>query len=737
VHPLDERRRRIGSGPLELFHPGEDRGLMDPNWPGGLRGSPSAKEGMPLSALAAGGLGVAAKAGPAIMRGGQAVVAGADKVSDFLVALMRVYKTLPPEKKNIAWRIIQEVIGKEVIEGSVDSPDKSTAKQRGAVGDVESVEFDPTGRLTGHAAFRDQQDIRGQGWYSPTLRTLANLPEGVVKPSHEIMSAVKVGGGSREVELTGSWLPPGKYTPEGALKHLSGLKVSRYKYDPGDVIMDPDPMGHGFPTDPTIPRGPGTGIWDRPGFRTIEHKTGQFHRNNARRFLYIDPHINSEGSVIDGGFAPESRPGGIDTQKESGGAFDYKEIIFKAPVPDFLTESPAWVAWNRAYASRGAPDSTELGRELHSVFPKQIYWSPMLQAHWPGEFNTIVHFRGDVRPIGGEYSQFGDEFQSDWSREYDENISKMKFLNFAINNPEKFFSLGYDGFVESGISGDVLRFLGRDETEQEGKSLEEYYKILEDDFGIKVGLTGDADEDLINIIEGSDELLDDPVLFDLSEATPLAKIAWEPGYDGPLGGRLVDIKSALRQRYQVLGNTIDKNNDLGSGDIDWHDIVDEKQDISQAINQAMEDLPKSPYHRIKDWTKLIAEHQLLEAANKGLKSISWSSADLKMKTNPGDVSPAKLKLTYDQEMKNQVIRALTGLGIPKKDIVIEKVPYNVKVPAAGTTASNWSVAETYVWVVRLTDVIIDLIINKGFKLSTLDPSKGGLLGQKTERELYA
>jgi hypothetical protein len=748
VHPLDERRRRIGSGPLELFHPGEDRGLMDPSWGGGLKGSPSAKEGMPLSALLpVAGLGLAAKAGPAVMRGGQAAVAGADKVSDFVVELMRVYKTLPPDKKNLAWRIIQEVIAKEVIQGSADSPDKSAEKQKGTVGYEEPVEFDPTGRLLeeppglGPVHRRATDDIRrGKiAHYSPSQRaiekTFAESDKETV-PGHMLQSAIKKGGGLREMELTDSVLDKNtKYTLKGALESISPLKIGRHQYD-----ENKDPALN------TAEALPGSGKWDRLGFRTIENRPEEFFRLNPRRFLHRNPTQLTDTSLSEGGFPPESQPGGVTAQRHEGGAFGYKETLFTSPIPKFLTESPVFTEVNRDFSTGadGIPEDMDFaglpkGDALKNLFPNHVYWSPELEQHWPGEFNIIAHLRSDIRIIDGEYSVFGDEFQSDWQTEHDEALSGLKLLNFVLKDPEKFFSLDYDGFVESGISGDVLKFLGRDEREREGKSLNEYYTILQDKYGIGVALIGDAGEDLVNIIEGSDEALDNPDLFDLSEATPLAKIAWDPGYEGPLGGELVDIKETLRKRYQALGNVIEKSNVLGSGDIDWHDIADDnyRSNILQTINQAMEDLPKSPYARTKDWTKLIAEQQLLTAANEGYNSISWSSGDLKIKTNPGELSEAKLRLIYDKEMKDQVIRSLRSLGVSKEDIDIQKVPYNVLVPTERHIARMWPSAETYVWKLNLTPEIIDLIMKKGFKVSQLDPSKGGLLGQERKRELYA
>jgi len=426
-----------------------------------------------------------------------------------------------------------------------------------------------------------------------------------------------------------------------------------------------------------------------------------------------------------------------------GGTFGYKEILFTYPLPEFLTKSPEFTEWNRDFSTRadGSPEFMDLpeGSALKNLFPNHVYWSANSEAHWPGEFNIVAHLRSDIRIIDGEYSVFGDEFQSDWQTEHDETFSGLKLLNFAINDPEKFFSLDYDGFVESGISGDVLKFLGRDEREREGKSLNEYYTILQDKYGIGVALTGDARVDLIEIIEAGDLVLDNPDLFDLSEATPLAKIVWgQPEYTGPLGEGLKSIKEALRKRYQVLGNAIDKSNAMGSDQIlDWADLIGDKQNTLQIINQAMEDLPKSPYARTKDWTKLIAEQQLLTAANEGYNSISWSSGDLKIKTNPGELSEAKLRLVYDKEMKNQVIRSLKSLGVSKEDIDIKRVPYDVKVPTQGEIPRLWPTVRTYVWKLSLTPKIIELIMKIGFKVSKLDPSKGGLLGQKTERELYA
>lgn len=756
MHPLDERRRRIGSGPLELFHPGEDRGLMDPSWGGGLKGSPSAKEGMSLAALLpVAGLGLATKAGPAVMRGGQAAVAGADKVSDFVVELMRVYKTLPPDKKNLAWRIIQEIIAKEAIQGSADSPDKSVEKQKGTVefGSPESdalfpLEFDPAGRLLqdppglGPVHRRDTDDIRrGKiAHYSPSERALINYfgkGDREEISGHELVSALKKGGASREMELTDSVLNKNtKYTLKGALESISPLKIGRHQYNENK--------------DPTIDIGealPGSGKWDRLGFRTIEARPEEFFRINPRRFLHRDPTQRTDISLPEGGFPPESQPGGVIAQRHEGGAFGYKEILFTSPIPEFLTESPVFTEVNRDFSigADGIPEDMDFaglprGDALKNLFPNHVYWTPELEQHWPGEHNVIAHLRSDIRMIDGEYSVFADEFQSDWQTEHDKALSGLKLLNFAINDPEKFFSSDYDGFVESGISGDVLKFLGRDEREREGKSLNEYYTILQDKYGIGVALIGDAHRDLIEIIEAGDLVLDNPEFFDLSEATPMAKIAWDPGYEGPLGGDIKSIKEALRKRYQVLGNAVDKSNVMGSDQIlDWADLIGDKQNTLQIINQAMEDLPKSPYARTKDWTKLIAEQQLLTAVNEGYNSISWSSGDLKIKTNPGDSSEAKLRLIYDKEMKNQVIRSLKSLGVSQKDIDIRKVPYTVKVPIASNydIVRMWPSAETYVWKLNLTPEIIDLIMKKGFKVSQLDPSKGGLLGQERKRELYA
>ena len=761
MHPLDERRRRIGSGPLAQFHPGEDRGLMDPSWGGGLRGSPSAKQGMPLSALLpAAGIGLAAKAGPAVTRGGQAVVAGADKASDFINELLRVYKTLPPDKKNLAWRIIQEVIAKEAIQGSADSPDKSAEKQKGTVefGSPESdalfpLEFDPAGRLLqdppglGPVHRRDTDDIRrGKiAHYSPTERALINyFDKGDRKEisGHELVSALKKGGASREMELTDSVLNKNtKYTLKGALESISPLKIGRHQYDENK--------------DPTLDIGqalPGSGKWDRLGFRTIEDRPEEFFRRNPRRFLHRDPTQLTSTSLQEGGFPPESQPGGVTAQRHEGGAFGYRETIFTSPLPEFLRDSPEWAEWNRGYSNvlAARPDLEEDdparvsweddfshlgGHALKRRFPNHVYWTPELEQHWPGEFNVIAHLRGDIRMIGGEYSVFADEFQGDWQAEHNKALSGFKFLDFVVKDPEKFFSSDYDGFVESGVSGDVLKFLGKDQVERFGKSLNEYYTILQDKYGIGVALTDDTRRNLREIIEAGDLALDSLEMFDLSDATPLAKIVWEGDISwmssdsGPLGGELLDIKEALRQRYNLLGNIVDRDDNLSDNFYD--------EGVSRRINQAMEDLPKSPYARTKDWTKLIAEQQLLTAVNEGYNSISWSSGDLKIKTNPGDISEAKLKLIYDIEMKNQVIRSLKSLGVSKKDIDIQKVPYTVKVPTPGEVARMWPSAETYVWKLNLTPEIIDLIMKKGFKVSQLDPSKGGLLGQERKRELYA
>jgi hypothetical protein len=767
VFPLYDRKRRTGSGPLELYYPGEDRGLMDPSWRGGLRGSPSAKEGMsPAALLPVAGLGLAAKAGPAIIRGGQAAVAGADKASDFMVALMQAYKTLPPDKRNLAWRIIQEVIAKEVIQGSADSPDRSAEKQKGTVGDAGPVEFDPAGRLLqdppgiGPTYKRNTSDIRETGHFSPSIKALENKfanDRREVIDGHELVSAMQKGGASREMELTDSHLDKNtKYTLEGALSNISPLKIGRHTYDESnDSDLD------------ATPDLPGSGKWDLLGFRTIEARQEEFFRNNPRRFLYRNPTLLNDASLPEGGFPPESQPGGVTSQRHEGGAYGYKEVLFQAPIPEFLTDSPEFAEFNHALANRvdSRPDvltdSPEYavwesannaleGRALKRSFPNHVYWSGNLEQHWPGEHNIIAHLRSDRRVIDGEYSVFGDEFQSDWQVDHDEALSGFKFLDFLMKDPEKFFSSDYDGFKEDGVSGGVLNSLGGRVPVDEGgkifrKSLSEYYKILYDDYGIKVTLREDGD-DISDIIETGDMLLDNPDYFDTALLMEDELAIWkgtskenEEEHSGHLL-KLKDIREAIGQRYNLLGNIVDKDKNLGFID-SWtqerYNKDGSKKDVSQIINQAMEDLPKSPYARTKDWTKLVAEEMFLSAANEGLNGISWASGDLKMQTNPGKYSEAKLKLVYDTEMKNQVIRSLKSLGVSKSDIDIRKVPYKVKAPRQGETARMWPTVETYVWKVSLTPEIIELIKNKGFKLSQIDPSKGGLLGQDSKRELYA
>jgi hypothetical protein len=714
---------------------------MDPSWGGGLKGSPSAKEGMsPAALLPVAGLGLAAKAGPAVMRGGQAVVAGADKVSDFVVELMRVYKTLPPDKKNLAWRIIQEVIAKEAIEGSVDSPDKSVAKQGEVVDSEEVREYDPTGRLTGHAAFLNQQDIRGHGFYSPIEREVVKYDD--KKPAREWEGLVRKGGGGRALQISDYYVSPldrkKSYTGNEWLANVEEPVIEKNIHNVKEKLfwaMDEH--------EEELLSGEGTGSWDNEGHRTIFFDPNDKGlRNNVRSYLHVSPGNRGDGTLQYGGYVPEhvanpdlhggeiislkSDPSDPDDhgyrlgtgaahQAKRGWARDYEETLFQRGLSKYITESAEFQQYKADNPRR------LIGKKLKEMFPNHIFWDESSELHWPGDYNVIAHSRTDVRSLNGVDTLWLEEAQADWSAGHRKKINALRILKSAVQDPDGFFNEVFNA------EGDTL---------VENKSLNELFDILEKTYDVFYPRHENSLFNVLDIIKNGSDLVGRMDFTNTDTTSP----------------ELIKIREALVERLDAVSMAregfLDESvshsiyNEMVTGDTE-----EQAGQLVKQVEQAIEDSPISPYDKVEDWTLLVAKDTLLKAAEKDLFQVAWPTGELKNLTlNPGlsveqvrnnhENIESKLFITQDKPGLVRAYKtALKQLGY-RGTIDISRVPVSVIVPISGGQ-HEWPVRESFVWELKLNKEIIDLIKNKGFKTSLLDDKRGGLLGQERKRELYA